>query len=103
MSKEQINYLLVLATLFIVWLYFNTFYVNTKKTYPGIPSGGVRSASAMKLPNLPEKTKVADLQNLLAGIPQGSRRAAGSRTMASKPAEASSIPLPPVPASEEKK
>ncbi len=41
MSKEQINYLLVLATFFIVWLYFNTFLtavkINPKMNYaPGM-------------------------------------------------------------------
>ena len=30
MSKAQINYLLVLATLFIVWLYFGTFLMAAK-------------------------------------------------------------------------
>lgn len=43
----------MLATLFIVWLYFNTFYVNAKRNYTGGPFGGVRAASNMKLPNIP--------------------------------------------------
>ena len=30
MTKNQINYLLILATLFIFWLFFNTFYVGAK-------------------------------------------------------------------------
>ena len=30
MSKNQINYLLVLATLAVVWLYFHTFYMTAK-------------------------------------------------------------------------
>ena len=30
MTKNQVNYLLILATLFIFWLFFNTFYMGAK-------------------------------------------------------------------------
>jgi hypothetical protein len=52
MSKEQFNYLLVLATLFIVWLYFNTFYVNAKNNYGRSRFAGMpAAASAIQFPN----------------------------------------------------
>ena len=51
MSKEQINYLLALATLIVVWLYFNTFFVAAKRNYVGMPMGAMMSASAQKFPN----------------------------------------------------
>jgi hypothetical protein len=43
MSKEQINYLLALATLTVVWLYFNTLSGNTNKNCGPGPRGGMMS------------------------------------------------------------
>ncbi|MFH1800941.1 MAG: hypothetical protein ABH891_08895 [Candidatus Omnitrophota bacterium] len=51
MSKEQINYLLALATLIVVWLYFNTFYSAAKRNYGGGPGGGMMAASGQRFPN----------------------------------------------------
>ena len=70
MSKEQINYLLVLATLFIVWLYFNTFYVTSKKSYGAGSPGGMRTASAMRLPNVSAIPRVHDF---LKALPQSNK------------------------------
>ena len=73
MSKEQINYLLVLATLLIVWLYFNTFYTNSKKNYGMGSFGGVTPASAMKLPNIPAIPKLPEppqMKDLFRTLPQ---------------------------------
>ena len=43
MSKAQINYLLVLATLFIVWLYFGTFLIAAKIDHKVNFAAGLRS------------------------------------------------------------
>ena len=102
MTKEQINYLLVLATLFIVWLYFNTFYVHGKKIYGGSPLSQMVSGPSVKFPNLPEIPKMPDLKNTVAAMPQVNRIMAGPRNTVSTPAETSTIPLPPMPTPEKK-
>lgn len=100
MTKEQINYLLVLATLLIVWLYFNTFYVNAKKSYGVGPFGGVKSStSALKFPSLPVIPKVPappTMADLGKTFSKGNQAPAAS-------AEAVSIPVTLVPVSEAKK
>ncbi len=45
MTKNQINYLLVLATLVVVWLYFNTFVMGAMALKRN--AGGGRSAVPM--------------------------------------------------------
>ncbi len=60
MTKEQINYLLALATLFVVWLYFNTFYANAaKRGYSGNPLAGLKAVVA-KAPNAPVFPKIPE-------------------------------------------
>jgi hypothetical protein len=51
MSKEQINYLLALATLAVVWLYFNTFFVAARINSLGRSMGGVITAPPQRFPN----------------------------------------------------
>ena len=51
MSKEQINYLLALATLTVVWLYFNTLHGNTNKNYGPGPRGGMVSGPGGRFQN----------------------------------------------------
>jgi hypothetical protein len=63
MSKEQINYLLALATLIVVWLYFNTFFVAAKRNYVGMPMGAMMSSSAQRFPN-PIGTQPGGMQNI---------------------------------------
>ena len=92
MSKEQINYLLVLATLVVVWLYFNTFFVNLKKdhgmgSFRGMPS----SASAVRFPNLPPAPKAPrppQMNDLLKGFPQGNQAPAAPADMVAATSEA---------------
>ncbi len=78
MTKEQINYLLVLATLLVVWLFFNTFYVNAKKNYGGPQFGGMISASDRRspnptaMPNIPQPPSIAEL---LKNQPRGGGQA----------------------------
>jgi hypothetical protein len=91
MTKEQINYLLVLATLLIVWLYFNTFYVNAKKNYGGGPFGGVKSSLGTKLLNVPAIPKTPEapkLADLLKGFPQAKQAPAAPVGMSAEPSEA---------------
>ncbi|MEI7751250.1 MAG: hypothetical protein WCJ71_04070 [Candidatus Omnitrophota bacterium] len=85
MSKEQINYILVLATLVVVWLYFNTFYVNLAKNRGMGSFGGVRpAASALRLPNLPSVPKAPrppQMNDLLKGYSQGNKAPAAPAEM----------------------
>ena len=91
MSKEQINYLLALATLFIVWLYFNTFYVNAKKNSEGMPFGGRPFASGMRspgmgpgfpqFPNMPELPRAPQLKNMNMPMPSQGNRGPSSPEM----------------------
>jgi hypothetical protein len=92
MSKEQINYLLVLATLLVVWLYFNTFYVNAKRNFGGGSFPGMMSASSRRSPNpieipkIPEPPRIADL---LRGQPQGGQASAAPKEMPLAPSNTS--------------
>lgn len=92
MSKEQINYLLALATLLIVWLYFNTFYVNARKNYGGNPFGGIKTVSTLKLPNVPGLPKVPEapqMADLLKSLPRGQKAPAVPVEIPPVPSEAS--------------
>jgi hypothetical protein len=67
MSKEQINYLLVLATLLVIWLFFNTFYTSHAKRNYGAPSSGGmmfardrRPPNPMATPNIPQPPNMAE-------------------------------------------
>jgi hypothetical protein len=91
MSKEQVNYLLVLATLLIVWLFFNTFYVNAKKSYGPGPFTRVMSPSNMKLPNIqavPKVPKLPKMEDLLKTSSQGNEAPAVPAGMSAASSEA---------------
>jgi len=92
MSKEQINYLLVLATLVVIWLYFNTFYVNLTRDHGMGSFGGMRpSASALRFPNLPSIPKVprrSQTNDLLTGFSQGNKGSALPVQTSAVPSEA---------------
>jgi hypothetical protein len=69
MSKEQINYLLALATLLVVWLYFNTFVCTAKKNCGGGPWGGMPMRGMMygpggRSPNPMGMQNPAGMQNI---------------------------------------
>ena len=49
MTKNQINYLLALLTLFVLWFYFNTFYMDMKMQ-KRMNSLGMRPAAGMMNP-----------------------------------------------------
>lgn len=92
MTKEQINYLLVLATLLVVWLFFNTFYANAKKNYNQPPLGGVVSTSDNRFPpppmamsNMPQPPNIAEF---LRNQPQGGQAPAAPGRMPNAPAPA---------------
>jgi hypothetical protein len=63
MSKEQINYLLVLLTVFIFWLFFNTFYTGAKMNpRPGNFGGGRAPVFAVQPPKMPAALDVSSVR-----------------------------------------
>ena len=93
MTKEQVNYLLVLATLFIVWLYFNTFYVGAQRSYGGSPFRGIRTAATSRMqnfpgiPKVPEPPKMADLLKLANKTPAAPAKMTEASSEAAKAGE----------------
>ncbi|MBI4711306.1 MAG: hypothetical protein HY767_02445, partial [Candidatus Omnitrophica bacterium] len=74
MSKQQINYLLGLATLCVIWLYFNTIYVNANKYKPTLRGTPQLAPSTMKTPGQLSQEladlKARSISEVLKGLPQ---------------------------------
>jgi hypothetical protein len=91
MSKAQINYLLALATLFVIWLFVNTFCCNAKKNYGGNSSGGTMYASAGRSPNPAGMQTISQLPNMTELLKNQARiwqASAASRKVSPVPSEA---------------
>jgi hypothetical protein len=99
MSKGQINYLLALATLIVVWLYFNTFYVGARRNYGGMPMGGIMATSAgrfqnpMGMQNVPQGMQNLPQSSNITELLKNQRRALQTSVMTRKmPPAPSEIP-----------
>ena len=98
MSKNQINYLLVLATLVVVWLYFHTFYMSAKFDKKMAQwDAGKTSGALMGRPGFPSSASMSRNATTPYKVPS----AAEIQKMMQ--AARSSVAVPVVPKTEEKK
>lgn len=83
MTKNQINYILGLATVAVIWLFFNTFYIGAKTQARMFPmSGRPPMPSTFNLPPASPRTPGAPATDYMASLPPEAQKILAERRAA---------------------